>query len=171
MIRTKIIFGCILIVIITWSCKKTIETDAVNIVINEILPVNNTTIGDQNGEFDDWIELYNLSSSSINISGYYLSDSKTNLRKWQIPTGVSIEGNGYKIIWTDKDTTQSGLHSNFKLSSLGEKVILSDTRGVIINEVEYPAQTLELSYSRIPNGTGTFRWKMPTFNETNGNVK
>jgi hypothetical protein len=171
MIQTKIILGYILVVIITCSCKKTVDVEAANIVINEIMAVNTTTIGDQNGEYDDWIELYNLSASSINLSGYYLSDSRTNLKKWQIPTGVSIQGNGYTIIWADKDTTQGGLHSNFKLSSLGEKVILSDTRGIIINEVAYPAETLELSYSRIPNGTGPFRWKTATFNETNGNVK
>lgn len=135
------------------------------------MPVNNSTATDQNGEYDDWIELYNLSASSLDISGHYLSDSKKNIYKWQIPYGTSISGKSYLMIWADEDTTQFGLHANFKLSSSGETVVLSKPDGTLIDKVEYPAQTLELSYSRNPDGTGLFRWQKPTFNWTNNNVK
>ncbi|TAL66036.1 MAG: lamin tail domain-containing protein [Bacteroidetes bacterium] len=151
------------------SCVKPNDTPTRKIAINELMPVNNTTATDQNGEYDDWIELFNLSDSGLDISGYYLSDSKKNIIKWQIPQGTSISGKSYLVVWADKDTTQVGLHANFKLSSLGETVILSKPDGTLIDEVKYPGQTHELSYSRNPDGTGTFRWQKPTFNWTNNN--
>ena len=76
---------------------------------------NESTVSDQDGEYDDWIELYNNSSSSMNISGYYLSDEADDLTKWMFPAGTKIEANGYVTVWADKDDLQSGLHADFKL--------------------------------------------------------
>lgn len=171
MIKKKTLLLFLIILIIQYSCEKKNEPFAEDVVINELMPVNSTIVADQNGEYDDWIELFNLSSGSKDISGYYLTDKKNNITKWQIPQGTSIPGNGYLIIWADKDTTQIGLHANFKLSSLGEKAILSKPDGTVIDEVAYPAQTLELSYSRRPDGKGTFKWQNPTFNRTNEDSK
>ena len=90
------------------------------LVINELMAVNNTTIHDSQGEYDDWIELKNLTDTEIDISGMYLSDSIAELRKWQFPEGTVIPESGYLIIWAD-DTDSEGdeLHTNFKLSSEG----------------------------------------------------
>jgi hypothetical protein len=151
------------------SCKKVYESDLSPIVINELMAVNYLTAADQDNQFDDWIELRNLSSSAVDISGYYLSDSKSNPTKWMVPKGTKINGNGYLIFWADKDTTQAGLHTNFKLSSSGENLVLSKPDKTITDKVSYPAQSFELSYSRRPDGTGDFRWQTPTFNSTNGN--
>ena len=150
------------------ACEKTVDNTAVGeVVINELMPVNSTTAADQNGQYDDWIELFNKSFNNIDLSGYYLSDNSKKNLKWKFPKGVSITGNGYLIIWADDDTAQAGLHTNFKLSSAGEEVVLSRSDGKIIDQVAFPAQTLELSYSRVPNGTGDFRWMIPTFNRDN----
>jgi hypothetical protein len=157
----------IFVLIIQCSCEKIKDIPERDIVINELMPVNSTVVADQNGEYDDWFELFNLTSLTIDISGYYLSDNSSKVLKWQIPQGTFIQGNGYLIIWADKDTTQAGLHSNFKLSSLGEELILSKPDGTLIDEVIYPGQTLELSYSRFPDGTGAFRWQNPTFRNSN----
>ena len=157
--------------IIQSSCEKNKDPTVGDVVINEIMSINSSTVADQNGEFDDWIELFNLSANNIDVSGYYLSDKSSNLLKWQIPSGTTISGNGYLIIWADKDSTQIGLHSNFKLSSDGEVVILSKSDGIILDEIVYPAQTLELSYSRLPNGTGSFKWQNATFGKTNDYLK
>jgi hypothetical protein len=149
------------------SCKKPDEAEKGDIVINELLPVNKSIVADQDGEYDDWIELYNLSGSAKDISGYFLSDNKDHFSKWEFPSGTSITGNGYLIVWADDDSTQVGLHANFKLSSLGEEVILSKPDGTLIDKVIYPGQTLELSFSRNPDGTGSFKWQVPTYNNTN----
>jgi len=83
-----------------------------SIIINEIMPKNTQFGQDQNGEFDDWIELYNLADVDIDLSGYYLTDSKNNLTKWQFPDSTILNKNGYLVIWADEDTLQAGLHTN-----------------------------------------------------------
>lgn len=166
----KSLILCILVLFLFFgSCTKVYENDLNPIVINELMAVNYLTAADQNNQFDDWIELHNLSSVTVDISGYYLSDSKSNPTKWTVPAGTKISGHGYLIFWADKDTTQSGLHTNFKLSFSGENLVLSKPDKTITDKVSYPAQTLELSYSRRPDGTGDFKWQNPTFNSTNGN--
>jgi hypothetical protein len=132
------------------------------------MPVNSTVVADQNGEYDDWFELYNVTPLKIDLSGYYLTDNKSNITKWRIPQGTFIDGNGFLIIWADKDTTQAGLHANFKLSSLGEELLISKPDQSLVDKVVYPAQSDELSFSRVPDGVGDYRWKKPTFNRSNG---
>jgi hypothetical protein len=138
-----------------------------SIVINELMAKNTKFGSDQNGQFDDWIELFNLANVDIDISGFYLSDSKNDLTKWKFPVGTTLAKNGYLIVWADKDTLQSGLHTNYKLSSLGETVVLESPDHVIINEVKYPVANALQSYARIPNGTGEFKETTPTFNAEN----
>jgi hypothetical protein len=167
----KVILLFASIVFICLFCVKPEEPAESDILINELLPVNKTIASDQNGEFDDWIELYNISSLSIDISGYFLSDDKDNFSKWKFPEGTSIPGSGYLIVWADQDTSQTGLHTNFKLSSKGEEVRLYSPDGILRDKVSFPEQSLELSYSRNPDGTGSFIWQTPTFNRSNNQEK
>lgn len=163
----KILFLFLLILGMNFSCKKPDEPVTSDIVINELLPVNTSIVADQNGEYNDWIELYNLSGAAKDISGYFISDNKDHFSKWEFPSGTSIPGNGYLIIWADDDSAQVGLHANFKLSSQGEEVLLSKPDGTLIDKVIFPGQTLQVSFSRNPDGTGSFRWQTPTFNSSN----
>jgi hypothetical protein len=145
---------------------------ASNVVINEVMPSNSTIAADQNGEYDDWIELYNNSAISVDIAGYYLTDNSGKLTKWKFPSNTLIAGNGYLIVWADKDTLQSGLHTNFKLSADGEKLYLLTPEIGISDQVKYGVadSTKELSYARVPNGTGAFSWHSPTFGKSNNTV-
>jgi hypothetical protein len=150
-----------------YSCKKTYETTSAEVVINELMPVNSGTVADNYGEFDDWIELFNKSAATVDLSGYYLSDNHKKPSKWQIPQGTVIIGKGYLIIWADGDSTQFGLHTNFKLSSSGEEAVLAKPDLTIIDKVTFPSPIMEVSYSRVPNGTGEFKWQYPTYNKSN----
>ena len=139
-----------------------------SVVINEMLPRNTENGSDQDGEFDDWIELYNNSAEAVDISGYYLSDVKADITKWSFPAGTTIQGNGYLIVWADDDTTQVGLHTNFKLSATnGETVLFHTDEEVLVDMVSFPPAAEEKSWARKPNGTGDFEWSTPTFNATN----
>lgn len=140
-----------------------------DVVINEVMASNSTTAEDQDGEFDDWIELFNRTGASIDLSGYHLSDDIDELDKWEFPAGTTIDANGYLIVWADKDTLQSGLHTNFKLSASGETVVLSDG-GTEFQRVVYGVQTTDMGYARVPNGTGAFEIQLPTFNANNNNA-
>jgi len=137
------------------------------ILINELLPKNTQYGSDQDGEYDDWIEIYNPANVDQDISGYYLTDSKKNLTKWKFPVGTTISKNSYLIVWADEDTTQVGLHTNFKLSADGENVVLLTPQLDVINLVEYPITLQEQSWARKPNATGDFEWSVPTFGKAN----
>ena len=154
------------------NCSKDKEEEPDNnvnksIVINELLSKNSQYGSDEYDEFDDWIELYNLANEDIDLSGFYLTDSKNNLTKWKFPVGTMIQKNGYLIIWADGDSLQSGLHTPYKLSALGESVVLLSPEKVVIDQVKYPATDAEQSWARKPNGTGSFSWATPTFGEVN----
>ncbi|MFZ5431848.1 MAG: lamin tail domain-containing protein [Bacteroidota bacterium] len=151
------------------GCETTIEGDTPYkvIVINELMPKNTRHGADQNGEYDDWIELFNLSDKDMDLTGVYLTDSKKELTKWKFPDGTVIPKNGFLLVWADGDTHQAGLHTNYKLSADGEKVLLVSPDLIIIDQVEYPATTEEKSYARLPNGTGNFVWTVPTINAPN----
>ncbi len=137
------------------------------VVINEIMASNNSSVADQDGEYDDWIELFNNSSSAIDLSGWYLSDDNSLVEKWIFPDGTVINGNDYLIIWADKDEAQAGLHASFKLSASGESLYLLNPQMSIGQEVTFGQQQTDLAYARIPNGTGDFVFQAHTFNANN----
>lgn len=163
------ILKALAILLILFGCEKKTDNPHNVVVINELMPVNTTVVSDPDGDFDDWIELYNKSSEAQDLSGWFLSDNEKYISKWQFPPATTIAGKGYLIIWADDESSQIGLHASFKLSSLGEELVLSDRNGNLIDKVLYPAQTLELSYSRNPDGEGAFKWQIPTFSRTNNN--
>ncbi|MBL0013330.1 MAG: CotH kinase family protein [Flavobacterium sp.] len=138
-----------------------------DLVINEIMAQNTLTITDANGEYEDWIELHNNTNTTLSLDNLFLTDSSTNLIKWQFPNGITIEPDGYLIVWADEDGGQEGLHASFKLSSSGESVILAYANGTILDSVDYGLQTADLGYARIPNGTGNFVITGSTFNYNN----
>jgi hypothetical protein len=129
-----------------------------DVVLNELCAINSGLWLDPQGQTDDWIELYNNSSSSVSLKGYYLSDDNTNLKKWMFPD-TTIAANNYLIVWADKDTLDSGLHAKFKLSATGEAVFLSDSSGVLIDEIIFGSQSASnVTYGRFPNGTGPWEY-------------
>ncbi len=137
------------------------------LVVNEFMASNETTVPDSDGEYEDWIELYNNSDEDINLNGYFLSDDGNEIAQWVFPD-TSIAANEYLIIWADKDEDQQGLHASFKLSSSGETIYLSDSDTTIVDEISYTDQTTDISTGRYPNGTGSFIQMDPTFGAENG---
>lgn len=138
-----------------------------DLVINEFMASNSSAVADQDGEYDDWIELYNNGSTSINLENYNLSDDNADLQKWTFPEGTSIGANSYLIIWADDDEDQEGLHANFKINSTSESLFLLDDDGNIIDEVSFANQNSNISFGRYPNGTGLFQTMEFTFNAEN----
>ena len=134
------------------------------VVINELMADNDNTAEDPQGDYDDWVELFNRTDSPVDLSGMYLSDKVDNPTKWQFPDGTMIAANGYLIVWCDEDhdneEATEGLHSNFKLSKNGETFLLVDTDvndNMVLDTVVFGEQETDVSYGRIPNGTGEFQ--------------
>jgi len=135
------------------------NTQEVDVVINEFMASNSNAVADQDGEYDDWIELFNRSEIDMRMDGLYLSDNPSNITKWALPD-TTIRANDYLIVWADEDEFQQGLHANFKLSASGEQLYLAQSTVQVIDSVIFGAQTTDVSTGRFPNGAGPFV-KMP----------
>jgi hypothetical protein len=138
-----------------------------NLAINEIMASNSSTATDPDGEYEDWLELYNNTADTLRLDGLYASDDISDPLKWAFPAGTTIAPNGYLIVWADEDLDQSGLHGDFKFSAGGETCILSYASGEVVDVVTFGAQTTDMGYARVPNGTGGFVIQAPTFNANN----
>ena len=140
------------------------------LVINEVMAANFSKVADQDGEYDDWVELYNGGANDINLTGFYLSDNENILNKWMFPN-ITIASNDYLIIWCDTaGTTQSGLHTTYRLSADQEEVYLIDPSGTVLDAVHFVNMPVDLSYSRVPNGSGPFVYQEPTYDMANSSV-
>jgi hypothetical protein len=141
----------------------------VNLFINEIMASNNSSIRDPQGQYDDWIEIYNAGTNSIHAGGMYLTDDLSVPNKWQIPVSTNISARGYLLIWADSDTGDAGLHTNFKLSSTGEQIGLFDIDGsTLIDSVVFDEQSTDVSFGRFPNGGDDWKFlSIPTPGEGN----
>lgn len=152
------------------ACQGGYESiEPMAVAINELVASNDSTsnVADEAGEYDDWVELYNNTDESIDLSNVYLSNNLDYLKKWQFPEGSEIKAQEYLIIWADQDEDQSGLHCGFKLSKDGDEIYLSNDDGSIIDSVSFGEQRTNVAYARIPNGTGRFLQKNATFGRNN----
>lgn len=126
---------------------------APSILINEIFSRGVT--GDL-----DWIEVYNNSDVSVDISGYKIYDSggySGSKTKMEFPTGTVLPARGFFAIVVDDATTAYPTGSNFGLGSGGEEVWLESAQGFIIDDVTFPAITdATYSYGRKPDGSASF---------------
>lgn len=117
--------------------------------VSEIMSNNTYVIKDNDGEYSDYIEIYNGYKYEINLEGYYLSDSEFETKKWQFPK-MKIQPEEYLIIFASGknkcDLERRICHTNFKLSSNGEVITLSDKNGNIINKFSYPSLDNDISY-------------------------
>jgi hypothetical protein len=142
-------------------CSQSFSRAAV--VINEIMASNATSFADPQGDFDDWIELYNAGDTPVDVGGMYLTDDPAEPTKWQIPLGRSnattIAPHGYLIVWADGEAGDAGLHASFRLDAGGEAVYLFDHDGLTqIDAVVFDDQTVDVSYGRYPDGGDTWRF-------------
>ena len=131
------------------------------VVINELMAANTKTVVDPQGQYEDWLELHNLTNEIVDLTGMYLTDKIDNLKKWAFPANTTIPARGYLLVWLDEDgKAKKGLHANFKLSRNGETVALvdSDTRGnLVLDSVTFEKQEKDVAWGRWPNGNGELR--------------
>ncbi len=133
------------------------------LVINEFMASNNNNIQDSQQQYDDWIEIYNYGEDTVDIGGLYLTDNLSDPVKWQIPVDnpalTTVEPGGHLLIWADGDTSDPGLHANFKLDADGEEIALFKSDGTtMIDSVIFGEQTSDISYGRYPDGAENWRY-------------
>jgi hypothetical protein len=137
------------------------------VTINEFMADNVAGATDQNGQYDDWIELYNTTGETVSLSGLYLSDDDANKTKWAFPADASIPAHAYAIVWADEDGMQTGWHANFKLSKSGEMLLLGYGDANVLEQYTFGQQQSDISEGRCANGTGNFIAQSPSFGAAN----
>lgn len=136
------------------------------VVINELMASNTSALADPQGEFDDWIELRNVTGQDVDLAGRYLSDEPNNPRKWAFPAGTKIPAEGYLLVWCDEDGgATAGLHASFKLSADGEQIFLTDTDAnlnAILDSITFGPQKTDRSFGRTATDADAWAVQTPT---------
>ncbi len=132
------------------------------LVINEVLTSNATITKDPQGQYDDWIEIYNYGNTGVNVAGMYLTDNLDQPTMWQIPANnpaaTTIPAGGYLLIWADGEVADAGLHANFQLSASGEDIGLFAADGsTLIDAISFGDQRTDISFGRFPDAGSNLR--------------
>ena len=130
------------------------------VVINEFMASNATTLTNAQGETEDWIEIYNASGVATNLEGWYLTDRASDLRQWRFPS-APIGPYGYLLVFASGSGTAvigSELHASFKLDADGEYLALVKPDGVTVASAyapAYPPQATDVSFGLRPDTVKT----------------
>ena len=116
------------------------------LIINEVMASNKSTIIDSLGNKSDYIELYNGYDYDINLENYFLADDNFDTKKWMFPS-VIIKTHDYLLVYASGlNLYENELHTNFKLDSKGEVVTLSNPSGKSISKLYYLETMDDTSY-------------------------
>jgi len=119
-------------------------------VISEFMADNRFTLDDEDGDSEDWIELYNPNGTAVPLGGYYLTDDPLDLMKWVLSGSVLRVGGRLVVFASGKDRTDplGPLHTNFRLDRDGGYLALVAPDGLtLVSEFNlYPALPEDVSY-------------------------
>lgn len=117
------------------------------LIINEVMSNNKNTVQDKNGNYSDYIELYNGYDYDIDLTGYYLSDDNYETKKWQFKD-ITIKANSYLVVYASglNQVIDDEIHTNFKLDKNGEIVTLSDPKAKAISKIYFEDTFSDIAY-------------------------
>jgi hypothetical protein len=147
-------------------------------------PLEEGELLDGNNESSDWIEIYNPTDVTVDLDGWYLTDSNNNWTKWQFPSGIQIDPGEFLIIFASQKTYEENplnypyldpggyYHTNFELDKdNGEYLALVAPDGnTVVHEYspKFPSQLTNISYglaqydaTLVPTGA-TATYHVPT---------
>src|ERR1051326_5556238 len=134
--------------LLAWLLSVFSASAQTNILITEIMASNTSTLAAEDGDFDDWIEIYNAGANTVDLNGWYLKDSGTS---WQFPQ-TDIAPNSFIIVFASKKNRRvpgQPLHTNFQLERNGEYLSLLYPDGLTVASgfiPNYPVQAPDISY-------------------------
>ena len=122
------------------------------------------------GTSDDWIEILNTGTSTLDLGGWHLTDDASNLTKWTFPAATSVAAGGFLIVYASADDTpdaNGNLHTNFRLAAGGEYLALVRPAGTVASEFgpggdSYPSQDEDISYGYHPSTSDPVFFDSPT---------
>ena len=138
------------------------------LVIYELMTVNDEFYK-QSGNYYDWVELKNVSSKTIDLSDYYLSDDPDEAFEWRFPSRKLEPGKTVIVFCSGntKLTSSKYLHASFKLSSEGERLAVTHKDGAVSDSAYISDITYKGSYGRMDGRSGFFYFASPTPEQPN----
>ncbi|MFO1458695.1 MAG: putative Ig domain-containing protein [Verrucomicrobiota bacterium] len=133
--------------------------------INEVMSSNFETLADFEGDPEDWIEFVNPTADPINLAGAGLTDDPTLPFKWTFPA-ITIAPGGYLVVFASEQDLRTvgpglSLHTNFKISSGGETLVLTAPGGGTVDQIVVPALTKDVSFGRLSPSGSSLRYFKP----------
>ena len=131
-------------------------------VFNEVMSVNATTLADEAGEFDPWLEVYNPGSTFIDLGGMQVVDEAG--RSWAFPGDVSLPPEGFLVLWADAQREQGAHHATIQLNTKGGQLTLLDKAVHGAGEVarlDYGPLSVDLSFGPRHDGATDYVTFLP----------
>lgn len=149
-------------------------------VISEFVASNSRSYADEDGRYGDWIEIYNGTGSSVDLTGWSLTDNAAQPRKWLFPAGRTLAHGQFLVVFADNRdaeerpfyTPTSVLHTNFQLSAGGEYLALVNAGGTTVSSFApaFPAQITDIAYGLAGSTGPATGYLLPTPGKVNGSV-
>lgn len=122
------------------------------------------------GTTEDWIEILNTGTTTLDLGGWRLTDNPGDLAKWTFPPGTNLGAGQFLIVYASGDNApdvNGNLHTNFKLSAGGEYLALVRPSGTVASEFgpggsAYPPQDDDVSYGLHPSSGESVYFTSPT---------
>ncbi len=159
----KRIFLIITLASLLFVSQNVVAQSYLDIRINEVQITNNKGYINENGERCGWLELFNSAYGTIDVGGFYVSDTEqTDIvnnpkgKVFVLPKGnpnTIIPLRGYLILFADGNTKNGALHMNYTLDGV-KNLFIYEPGGQIIDRVELPEIPEDESYGRIVDGEG-----------------
>lgn len=139
-----------------------VSSASANVVLNEIMASNQGAV--ENGvDNPDYVELYNTSGQTIDLSNHSLTDDPAVPRTFVFPNGTSLAAGARLIVWCDLNTGSPGLHTGFGLGATSDRLQLYAADGAtVLDEVVFGMQVPNLPIGRIPDGSGAWTLNQAT---------
>jgi len=122
-----------------------------SVYLSEFLADNQGGLRDDDGDLSPWIELHNGGAASVNLAGWFLTDSPTNLTKWRFPGVALLPAKEMVVFASAKNRTNdlAHLHTNFRLDAKGNYLALVNRATNVVSELSAAPQSPNVSDGRV----------------------
>jgi len=137
-----------------------------DLYINEFMASNSVAFPGPQGDYPDWIEIYNAGDEDVMLGGFSMFDTLDVTQAYLIPStypdSVTVEAGGFIVFYANKEEGSSVRNLNFKLNGDGEQIGLWDPNENLLDGITYEEQAVDTSYGRFADGTESWFY-MPDF--------
>ena len=161
---------------ISWSYEIDPDLPTPKIRINEIHAANLDGLKDEDGDAEDWVEIWNYGDTSVRLLGWTLTDDSTQPEQWAFPDMTINAGSRLVVFASGKNRSEntfgSRLHTNFKLGSNGETISLfkAESPPHLVDSMSYPEQRNNISFGYVNDLDSLGYFQSPTPGQPNKNA-